>query len=627
MSLDIEANATLLSQVVSYLGTRQPPEVFAAGLAGSADAETVSLLLNLCGGAAILCQNVPIDWRSGLDGAVLVRNGGAWRAVCRSGGEVIGFPDHENTRLPAHGEMIHLRLEEERDSAEALYHNFSDRARNLAWRVGWQSLAISLCALTVPFFTMAVYSRVIGAGAESSLEALLSGGIIVLVTMLFLRGARARVISAATASLGTAISVLVASRYLRVPGRKPTLEGIRAQVRIGQRASEVFSSQNLTALFDAPFIVLTLIAMAFVGGWMVLIPLAYLVLFFGIGLYASNVRKGMLPAATRASTERSIRLDELTYETEVIRGSGDAAGWLARFEQDSREAAMNTFESQKRSVMLQSMGTVLGNGTALVTLIVGLDLVLKGILPAGTLIGTMLLTWRVTGPAQALFLGISRINGLRNAWTQLAAALRVPTMSARAHLQQSLPADASMNVTATGLYMRFPGAVRASVTGATFDIPAGSSVVVLGPNGSGKSLLLRMMTGRLEAQSGSLQIAGAPIEQFNPESVTLRVKMATEVDAASVLSAEALARHDLIALDTPYGPGDEVARSTVLAAIASPERVATLVVATHDTTLAEVADMAIVLDKGAVAYSGPIKKPEDTGASKATSSDGKEISA
>ena len=53
---------------------------------------------------------------------------------------------------------------------------------------------------------------------------------------------------------------------------------------------------------------------------------------------------------------------------------------------------------------------------------------------------------------------------------------------------------------------RWFGAVHA-VRGAGFSIPAGQTVGLLGPNGAGKTTTLRMLTGILRPQQGSIRIA------------------------------------------------------------------------------------------------------------------------
>lgn len=51
------------------------------------------------------------------------------------------------------------------------------------------------------------------------------------------------------------------------------------------------------------------------------------------------------------------------------------------------------------------------------------------------------------------------------------------------------------------------GATRA-LTGVSFDVPAGETMVVFGPNGSGKTTLLKAMVGLLRPTSGEVLIEG-----------------------------------------------------------------------------------------------------------------------
>ncbi|AKJ63530.1 putative ABC transporter ATP-binding protein YxlF [Kiritimatiella glycovorans] len=62
----------------------------------------------------------------------------------------------------------------------------------------------------------------------------------------------------------------------------------------------------------------------------------------------------------------------------------------------------------------------------------------------------------------------------------------------------------------TNLVKRYPGGVTA-VDDLSFEIGAGEIVAVLGPNGAGKTTTLRVLTGFLEATSGSVEIGGTEV--------------------------------------------------------------------------------------------------------------------
>ena len=60
----------------------------------------------------------------------------------------------------------------------------------------------------------------------------------------------------------------------------------------------------------------------------------------------------------------------------------------------------------------------------------------------------------------------------------------------------------------------------AAVDGMSFEIEQGELVVVVGPSGSGKTTLLNMMGGMDSCTSGSITLDGARVDQFNEKQLT-----------------------------------------------------------------------------------------------------------
>ena len=63
------------------------------------------------------------------------------------------------------------------------------------------------------------------------------------------------------------------------------------------------------------------------------------------------------------------------------------------------------------------------------------------------------------------------------------------------------------------LRFRYPGAARDALTSLTLSVRDGSLFGLLGPNGSGKTTLISLLTGLLEAGTGSLRIGGETLPE------------------------------------------------------------------------------------------------------------------
>ena len=625
--------AVFLQSVLKHLDGRHSDEAVHAAFGGnSTSLSDMARASNLMGVHASIHKGVPPSWSDGHDGALIARDGAVWIATIRQDGDIVSLPERKSPAQgrPPTGPLLYLRMLPEVEASKVTFANIAARAQTAFVHLAWQSLAINLCALAVPFFTMAVYDRVLGGGAAHSLPALLSGAAIVLVTMLLLRQVRSGLAASEYASLSGHISTLLAGKALRSPtsnSARSSGSAILAKVRQGEPAADLFASPNIAAIYDAPFIILTFAALVIVGGGMAIIPAIYLVLFFVFGLLMNMEASNRDPFAVRQSQRRSRMIGELVDANGAIRRSGLAEKWLQRFDSTLRSSARDTHRFMTRTGAQTAVATTLGSGTALVTLIVGIDLALNGHLSPGILIGTMLLTWRITGPAQSLFLAIPRLKAIRSGWHSLEMQLQAPTIGQESHLQVALEAEAP-TLTAQGLFYRHETGQPPAVSGVSFDVAAGSVVVVMGPNGSGKSTLLQLIAGHLRPQSGHLMLNGRLMSQYDPDEIDARCAFlggdksvwleqggiepvtgfALEIDMENAAWAAATGSDStFFVLDDPLAATGARATEDVGEFIDNLRGKATIFLATHDTELAARADIAIVLDAGNVVYCGPVQ--------------------
>src|ERR1700742_366188 len=74
-----------------------------------------------------------------------------------------------------------------------------------------------------------------------------------------------------------------------------------------------------------------------------------------------------------------------------------------------------------------------------------------------------------------------------------------------------MPATAPPAIRARDLYKGY--GLQLAVAGLTLEVPRGSFFGFLGPNGAGKSTTIRMLTGLIPPDSGSVEILGFKLPQ------------------------------------------------------------------------------------------------------------------
>ena len=228
--------------------------------------------LDRSGISAIERGAVPDFWRLGLDGALLARVNGRWVALVRRDGALEAFggeADEIARAVRRASRIVHLRCGDEAMRGTLAFRALQRRVLRIGTAVMLLSLLANGLALSVPFFTMAIYDRVIGGGASSSLAPLVGGGVLAVVLMLLVRAVRMHILAGEHARLGATIVALAESRLLRQPitgtDRQAPGQVVR-RIRQAESAAEVFSAGNVVTIFDAPFMVLSLVAIAIIGG-------------------------------------------------------------------------------------------------------------------------------------------------------------------------------------------------------------------------------------------------------------------------------------------------------------------------------------------------------------------------
>lgn len=547
------------------------------------------------------------------------------------------------------------------------------------------SFLTNVFALAVPFITMSIYDHVIGGDAGHELMGIAVGAGLLFVMMGLLRTLRSQVFASVSNRVSREISQalvqkILANSYLQ--SQNVATASQQNQLMLAERVSGVLSGPLGSALFDLPFVILFVAAIGILGGWLVIVPVVALLLYYVLARRALKASAKRSMQSTVAGTNRQNMSNEFSGNLAFLRSSGFLPFWLTRFDKANLLASKVQFSQVSLQSRYTSFYYVINVGATLAIMGLGIDLVLLEALTPGGLIAAMMLISKVTGPAQLLANSALRFNGFNQSKQQVNRVLSQVAERDFNYQHHPLPEQAPA-LRLDQVTLRYPKQTRPALSGVSFEVPAGQVVAITGPSGSGKSTLIDVIAGLQSIQNGMIALNEVNLSQYDPQlyrhwcfiraasphlmSLSIRewlsdghqvndatmlnaidtvggqawlsclpngldtaiselvadsfFDLLSGVSAQILIDAKALVHpYPLLLLDNPVPDSHGNAKNIFKQFINARKGKATIVFSSHDTELIKLADIVVVLEEGAVVYAGPLQQDDE--ASKAQAQEG-----
>ncbi len=426
------------------------------------------------------------------------------------------------------------------------------RNKSVYIKVALAAAMINLFGLVVSLFTMTVYDRVVPNMALDSLTALTIGIAIVLVFDFALRILRAYFVDIAGADIDREVGGNVFDRLMRIrlDMKRGSTGALAGMMRELETLRDFFASASMTALVDVPFIVVTLVFIAVIGGWLVMVPLLVVPLIIGAGyltrpaldrLSARSMNEGLLKQSVLVESIGSLEMVKTSNAAPLLRRR-----WLKAIDEHA--------DSSLRARLVSNIAITIassGNSIAYIGVVVaGVFMIADRDLTTGGLVACSILSGRAVQPLATIAQLLSRLSATRTAYAQLNGMMQMPPEGpiGTTGLQ---PARLTGRIEFRNVAFKYPGAPERTLDGISFTVEPGQKVALLGRVGSGKSTLLRLLVGLYEPEEGVILLDGTDTRQFDP--IALRNQIGMAIQEPVLLSGSV---RENILLDRP-GFGDE----------------------------------------------------------------------
>ncbi len=527
------------------------------------------------------------------------------------------------------------------------------------------SFLINLFVLAQPLFVMNVYDRVVPNNAIETLWALAIGVALVYCFDWGLKTLRSYMVELAAKRTDVIVSARLFERVLNIKmNSRPVSVGAFAN-RLHEFDSirSFITSATILTLIDLPFLVVFLAFIAYLGGWLVVVPFVVIPLSLLLAYLAQVRLRPTIENVMRGSAKKNALLVESLVGIETIKTAGGESEMQRNWEQSvgyvsqwSLQARLLSNSALQSVQFLQQM--------AMVAIVVwGVYLIADLELTLGGLIACVILNGRALAPLGQVASLMANYDHAEGTLKSLDEIMSLPVeRSEEDRFLHRHTLDGAVDFKQVSF--SYPDQPRPALYEFSLHVEPGEKIGVIGRIGSGKSTFSKLVLGLYEADRGSVLVDGFDIKQLDPADLrssigyvsqdvtlffgTLRENLslgqfgledARIVEAAERVGIDSFVnRHPLgyempvgergstlsggqrqavglarmfladpaiVLLDEPTASMDQASENLVKASLQDFCEDKTLVLITHKMQMLDIVERLVVVDEGRVVADGP----------------------
>lgn len=429
--------------------------------------------------------------------------------------------------------------------------------------VGLAALFVNIFTLISPLFVMNVYDRVVPNNAQVTLWVLAIGVFIAFIFDLSLRILRGYLIDVC----GKKADILMASRLFQHIMdmqliHKPTSVGAFVNtLREFDTVRDFFTSATLTTLVDLPFICLFLFFIWYIGGALVLVPLAAIPIVLGTALLLELPLRKVVKQALQGTSQKNAILVEAIGGLETIKSLSAEGIMQHKWEQCIGATSHLGLRSRLLSASVVNIAHFAQQLVYVGTVIVGVYLIEAHDITLGSLIACNIIAGRTLAPLGQLASMLTRYHQAKIALRNLN---KIMALTSEHQLQKRFLHQPSLKgeIHFKDVTFQYPKQPHKTLNNISCKIAVGERVAIIGRIGSGKTTLQKLLLGLYRPESGMITLDGIDMNQIDPIDIRRRIGY---VPQDSLLFAGSV--RDNITMGQPHSSDESILQAASIAGV------------------------------------------------------------
>ncbi len=381
------------------------------------------------------------------------------------------------------------------------------------------SILINIFVLFSPFYVMNIYDRVVPNFAQETLWAMSIGVFIIYIFDFVVKFFRAYYIDIVSKKIDLVVSSKIFDKILNMKlSHKPKYTGSFANnVKDFEQIKSFFSSSTIAVLVDLPFVILFLVAIMYISGLIVLVPILFIILIL---LYSIIIKKPLfksIESSNEAISHKNGILIESLNALETIKSLGASGHLRWKWEETTADISKKALLTKMLSTSISNVNGFLVQFSTVAVVVVGVYQIASHNLTLGGLIAAVILSSRAIVPMGQFASLISSYEQAKASFMMLDKIMKLPDEKEEnkvsIHKKQINGDIKFKNVNF------FYNENKKILNNISFEIKQGEKVAIIGKMGSGKSTILKLLMKLYDSNEGEIIVDGVELKQIETADV------------------------------------------------------------------------------------------------------------